>query len=68
LWTTVGPLGQERNTQQAEEDGYVIGATTLPLVSPGQALLHVALPGDREPSEDDPTDEEDDDPEAAEPS
>jgi uncharacterized protein len=68
LWTTVGPLGQERNTQQAEEDGYVIGATTLPLVSPGQAVLHVALPGDREPSEDDPTDEEDDDPEAAEPS
>jgi uncharacterized protein len=67
LWTTVGPLGQERNTQQAEDEGYVIGATTLPLVSPGQALLHVALPGDREPSEDDPTDEEDEDPEGAEP-
>jgi uncharacterized protein len=61
LWTTVSPLGQERNTAEADEDAYVIGATTLPLVSPGQALLHVALPGDREPSEDDPTDEEDDD-------
>jgi uncharacterized protein len=67
LWSTVGPLGQERNTQEAEEEGYVIGATTLPLVAPGQALLHVALPGDREPSEDDPTDEEDEDPEGAEP-
>jgi uncharacterized protein len=67
LWTTVGPLGQERNTQQAEEEGYVIGATTLPLVSPGQALLHVALPGDREPSEDDPTEEEDEDPEGPDP-
>jgi uncharacterized protein len=67
LWSTVGPLGQERNTQEAEEEGYVIGATTLPLVAPGQALLHVALPGDREPSEDDPTDEEDEDPEVAEP-
>jgi uncharacterized protein len=67
LWSTVGPLGQERNTQEAEEEGYVIGATTLPLVAPGQALLHVALPGDREPSEDDPTDEEDEDPDGAEP-
>jgi uncharacterized protein len=68
LWTTVSPLGEERNTQEAGEPGYVIGATTLPLVSPGQALLHVALPGDREPSEDDPTDEEDDDPDSDEPS
>jgi uncharacterized protein len=59
LWTTVSPLGEERNTAEAEEPGYVIGATTLPLVSPGQALLHVALPGDRAASEDDPTDEED---------
>jgi predicted deacylase len=68
LWTTVSPLGQERNTVEADEDGYVIGATTLPLVSPGQALLHVALPGDRAPAEDDPTDEEDDeDPESGEP-
>ena len=60
LWTTVSPLGAERASVEAEEDGYVIGATTLPLVQPGQALLHVALPGDRHPSEDDPTDEEDD--------
>jgi predicted deacylase len=59
LWTTVSPLGAEQAGGEAGEDGYVIGATTLPLVQPGQAVLHVALPGDRVPSEDDPTDEED---------
>jgi uncharacterized protein len=62
LWTTVSPLGAERASVEAAEDGYVIGATTLPLVQPGQALLHVALPGERESAEDDPSDEEDDDP------
>ncbi len=59
LWTTVSPMGAEHNVHEAEEEGYVIGSTTLPLVQPGQALLHVALPGDRHPAEDDPTDEED---------
>jgi uncharacterized protein len=49
LWTTVSPLGEERASEDAEEDGYVIGATTLPLVQPGQAILHLALPGDRCP-------------------
>jgi uncharacterized protein len=62
LWSTVSPLGAERASVEAEEDAYIIGATTLPLVQPGQALLHVALPGARLPSEDDPTDEEDVDP------
>jgi uncharacterized protein len=62
LWSTASPLGAEHATVEADEDGYVIGATTLPLVQPGQALLHVALPGDRVPAEDDPTDEEDEDP------
>ena len=67
LWTTVSPLGAERASVEAEEEGYIIGATTLPLVQPGQALLHLALPGDRVPSEDDPTDEEDEeDPEGVE--
>lgn len=59
LWTTVTPLGAEQADHVAEVEGYVIGATTLPLVQPGQAVLHVALPGEREPSEDDPTEEED---------
>ncbi|MTV26810.1 succinylglutamate desuccinylase/aspartoacylase family protein [Nitriliruptoraceae bacterium ZYF776] len=67
LWTTVSPLGAEQAVHAAEEDGHVIGATTLPLVQPGQAVLHVALPGDRIPVEDDPTeDEDDDDPDAVE--
>ncbi len=62
LWSTTSPLGAERAHVQADEDGYVIGSTTLPLVQPGHAIIHLALPGDRQPSEDDPTDEEDDDP------
>jgi uncharacterized protein len=62
LWSTTSPLGAERAVVDAEEEGYVIGATTLPLVQPGHAILHLALPGDRSPAEDDPTDEEDDDP------
>ena len=61
LWTTTSPLGAERASVAAETDGYVIGATTLPLVQPGQALLHVAVPGETIPAEDDPTDEEDED-------
>jgi uncharacterized protein len=62
LWTTASPMGAEHNTHEAEEEGHVIGSTTLPLVQPGQALLHVALPGDRRPAEDDPSEEEYDDP------
>ncbi|MEX0952977.1 MAG: M14 family metallopeptidase [Nitriliruptoraceae bacterium] len=62
LWTTSSPLGAERAVVEADEEGHVIGATTLPLVQPGHAILHIALPGDRQPSEDDPTDEEDEDP------
>lgn len=61
LWTTTTPLGAERASVAAEADGYVIGATTLPLVQPGQAVLHVALPGETITAEDDPTDEEDED-------
>ncbi len=61
LWTTTSPLGAERASVAAETEGYIIGATTLPLVQPGQALLHVALPGETIPSEDDPTDEVDED-------
>ena len=61
LWSTSSPLGAERSSVEAEEEGYIIGATTLPLVQPGQAVVHVALPGDRIPSEEDPTDEEDED-------
>ncbi|WP_157041910.1 succinylglutamate desuccinylase/aspartoacylase family protein [Nitriliruptor alkaliphilus] len=61
LWDTVSPLGEERAVREAAEEGYVIGATTLPLVQPGQAIVHLALPGDRVPSEDDPTEELEDD-------
>lgn len=64
VWSTTSPLGEERAVIEAPEDGYVIGATTLPLVQPGQAVLHLAVPGEREPAEDDPTEDEDADPDA----
>ena len=59
LWTVTGPYGRERSTVASPYEAYVIGGTTLPLVVPGDAVLHLALPGDRAPREDDPTDEED---------
>jgi predicted deacylase len=59
MWTTTSPLGAERATIESPVDGVVIGATTLPLVSPGEAILHVGLAGDRPSWEDDPSAEED---------
>lgn len=67
LWDTVSPLGEERAVSVATETGYVIGATTLPLVQPGQAIIHLALPGDRVPSEDDPSEEVEEDADDDEP-
>lgn len=59
LWTTTSPLGAERATVTSPLAGIVIGATTLPLVSPGDAIVHVGVPGDRPSAEDDPSAEED---------
>ncbi|MDX1657937.1 MAG: succinylglutamate desuccinylase/aspartoacylase family protein [Nitriliruptorales bacterium] len=59
VWTTTSPLGAERSTITASLEGVVIGATTVPLVTPGDAILHIGVPGERAPSEDDPTEEED---------
>lgn len=59
LWTTTSPLGDERAVAASPYDGVVIGATTLPLVSPGDAIVHVGIPGeDHRPWEDDPSAEE----------
>ena len=60
VWTTTGPLGAERATMESPVDGAVIGGTTIPLVAPGDAVLHIGVPGDRPAWEDDPSDEEDD--------
>lgn len=60
VWTTTGPLGAERATMESPVDGVVIGGTTIPLVAPGDAVLHIGVPGDRPAWEDDPSDEEDD--------
>jgi len=60
VWTTTSPLGAERATVESPVDGVVIGGTTIPLVAPGDAVLHIGIPGDRPPREDDPSAEEDD--------
>ncbi len=59
LWTTTSPTGAERRAMESPVEGVVIGGTTLPLVSPGDAVLHLGIPGDRPPFEDDPSEEED---------
>lgn len=59
LWTVTGPFGRERNQKLSPYAGVVIGMTTLPLVNPGDAVLHVAVPGRHEgTSIDEPADEE----------
>lgn len=67
LWTTTSPLGAERATMTAPFDGVVIGSTTLPLVAPGEAILHIGIPGATWPSEDDPSAEENDELDVIEP-
>lgn len=60
LWTVTGPFGRERSQKTSPYEGYVIGMTTLPLVNPGDAVLHIAVPGVHgAASIDEPTDEED---------
>ena len=61
LWTVSNPLGDELNVRRSPYAGIVIGLTTLPLVAPGDAVVHIATPGRHERSIiDEPTDEEDD--------
>ena len=65
LWTVTGPFGRERTQQESAYDGVVIGLTTLPLVNPGDAVVHIAVPGLHDQAySDEPTDEEDLDVEA----
>ena len=60
LWTVTGPFGRERSQNLSPYEGYVIGMTTLPLVNPGDAVVHIAVPGVRAAALiDEPTDEED---------
>ena len=60
VWTTSSPLGAERATATSPVDGVVIGGTTLPVVSPGDAILHIGIVDDELPPwEDDPSSEED---------
>lgn len=60
LWTVASPFGRERSQKESPSEGVVIGMTTLPLVNPGDAVVHLAATGRHgHPWSDDPTDEED---------
>lgn len=60
LWTVTGPFGSERSQKLSPHDGVVIGLTTLPLVNPGDAVVHLAVAGRHAAAWiDEPTDEED---------
>ncbi len=45
LWTVSSPFGRERNPKESPYEGVVIGASTVPLVNPGDAVVHIAVPG-----------------------
>jgi predicted deacylase len=60
LWTVTGPFGRERSQQVSAYEGAVVGMTTLPLVNPGDAVVHIAVLGRHDAASiDEPTDEED---------
>ncbi|CAN5132977.1 succinylglutamate desuccinylase/aspartoacylase family protein [soil metagenome] len=45
LWTVSSPFGRDRNPKKSPYEGIVIGASTIPLVNPGDAVIHIAVPG-----------------------
>lgn len=45
LFGTINLFGRERSTIVADKAGYVIGLTTLPVINPGDAVVHVGFPG-----------------------
>jgi uncharacterized protein len=45
LWTVSSPFGRDRNPKESQYDGIVIGTSTVPLVNPGEAVVHIAVPG-----------------------
>ncbi|WP_205712149.1 succinylglutamate desuccinylase/aspartoacylase family protein [Euzebya rosea] len=45
LWTVSSPFGRDRKPMESPWEGVVIGASTIPLVNPGDAVVHIAVPG-----------------------
>lgn len=45
LWTVSSPFGHERSSHASPWTGVVIGISTVPLVNPGDAVVHIAVPG-----------------------
>ncbi len=44
LATNVGVFGDEQNVLVAPTDGLVLGMTTMPVVKPGEPVVHLAVP------------------------
>lgn len=45
LWSVSSPFGRDRKPMLSPWEGVVIGASTVPLVNPGDAVVHIAVPG-----------------------
>ncbi len=45
LWSVSSPFGRDRKPMLSPYEGVVIGASTIPLVNPGDAVVHIAVPG-----------------------
>jgi predicted deacylase len=45
LFATTNLFGRERSVIGASQGGYVVGLTTLPVVNPGDAVVHLGFPG-----------------------
>jgi hypothetical protein len=45
LWTVSSPFGRDRKPMESPWEGVVIGASTIPLCNPGDAVVHIAVPG-----------------------
>lgn len=44
--TSIGALGQLKDRIESPEDGIVLGMTTMPVVKPGDPVVHLALPSE----------------------
>ncbi|MGI9017820.1 MAG: succinylglutamate desuccinylase/aspartoacylase family protein [Euzebya sp.] len=45
LWVVSSPFGRDRTPKISPYEGIIIGASTVPLVNPGDAVVHIAVPG-----------------------
>lgn len=46
MWTISSPFGGDRNVVEAPWTGMVVGLSTIPVVNPGDAIVHIAMHDD----------------------